>query len=130
MRDVQRYAFACHRAAQRQGLAEPWRILDNHGIVVTLEQAGGFCMVLDVPCSDGRRILVTCDGEWDEFLVGHYDEPFDDAHEYRSVTADELVSAVLEWQAVQHFEPPNPDDVLSFDEVEAAGLDGALRSTL
>lgn len=126
---AQNYDYACHRAAQRQGLAEPWRILECRGIVTFLEQTGGFCMALRIPCAagPGKNILVTVDDEWDEYMCGLYDDDGDELL-IRNATADELVATVWAWSPMHHFLPPDPEDALTFDECEAAGVDGCGRS--
>lgn len=83
------YDERCRRAATRQGLDEPRRILTDAGFDVTLEQLGGYVMALQVQASGGDWVWLTVDGDDDEapYLIVRYDDPED----YESIVAEHYV---------------------------------------
>lgn len=72
------YATSCARAAENQGLTEPRDLLTAAGIPTTIEQTGGFCMVLSIDPRPDRVVWLTVDGDVDHpFLVCRYDDTDD-----------------------------------------------------
>lgn len=67
------YEERCRRAASRQGLDEPRRILTEAGFTVGLEQTGGYVMLLSVPASNDEWVWLSVDGDDDEpYLICRY----------------------------------------------------------
>lgn len=100
------YLARCEAAAIRQGLGEPREALEAARVPVTLEQTGGYTMVLSVPAGSSHVVWITCDGCEDEpYLLALYgvdaqgymdDEPTDG---YRSCDLPDLVDVVREMVA-------------------------------
>lgn len=85
------YEDACQRAGRAQGLAPALEALSRLFPGVHLEQTGGFCMVVEIPCPVGF-VWVTLDGEDPDapWVVGRYssrDEDSTEEYTYASFSA-------------------------------------------
>ena len=99
MHTLHPYDLACRQAATDQGLDPALDALRGAGLPVTVEQTGGFCMVLAVYAEDRRYVMVTTQAEYDGdgpgWLVCQYPAPEDTGTRYESSDEPER-----EWQRV------------------------------
>lgn len=60
------YQCACAQAAQAHQVNDIALTLEEVGVPCSIEQTGGFTMVVHVPTNNGKKICLTSEGMWVE----------------------------------------------------------------
>ena len=123
------YLDACDAAATAQGLDPITTALADNGVVATVEQTGGFTMVLTVTADDGTYGVTRADDQADSdrlqvvFYPGSsfYDGEHEDEDLVIYPPLDLVTTTTLLYLAVSLRRP------LTADDLERLGIDAGLR---